>query len=167
MLNRTRGLVSVVLAVAATAIFSFPVAAQDVPAQLQPPANQQLLLRVHAKGDQIYTCKADAATAFVDAESSRRAALRQKRPALRQTFRRPFLGSERRQPRYRQSRRQRAVSRRRFHPLASGQHCGPRRKRCAVQGHHHPAHQHQRRQSPRDGLRRVARRPGTSRAVHR
>lgn len=61
MLNRTRGLVSVVRAVAATAIFSFPVAAQDVPAQLQPPANQQLLLRVHAKGDQIYNCKADAA----------------------------------------------------------------------------------------------------------
>jgi uncharacterized protein DUF3455 len=61
VLNRTRGLVSVVRAVAATAIFSFPVAAQDVPAQLQPPANQQLLLRVHAKGDQIYTCKADAA----------------------------------------------------------------------------------------------------------
>jgi hypothetical protein len=63
--NRTRGLVSlvpVVLAVAASAIFSFSTAAQDVPAPLQPPANEQLLLRVHAKGDQVYTCKNDAAT---------------------------------------------------------------------------------------------------------
>jgi hypothetical protein len=40
---------------------SFPVAAQEVPQQLQPPANEQLLLQVHAKGDQIYTCKSDAA----------------------------------------------------------------------------------------------------------
>lgn len=62
MPNRTRVLVSlvtVVLAVAAVAIFSFFVAAQDVPAPLQPPANEQLLLRVHAKGDQVYTCKTD------------------------------------------------------------------------------------------------------------
>src|SRR5271155_4435822 len=34
---------------------------QQVPQQLQPPAGEGLLLRVHAKGDQIYTCKADAA----------------------------------------------------------------------------------------------------------
>ncbi len=31
--------------------------AQEVPQQLQPPAGEQLLLRVHAKGDQVYTCK--------------------------------------------------------------------------------------------------------------
>jgi hypothetical protein len=30
---------------------------QSVPQQLQPPANEQLLLEVHAKGDQIYSCK--------------------------------------------------------------------------------------------------------------
>ncbi len=36
-------------------------AAQQVLQQLQPPANEQLLLQVHAKGDQIYTCKGDAA----------------------------------------------------------------------------------------------------------
>jgi len=60
VLNRTRGLVSIVLEVAAGAIFSLSAAAQDVPAQLQPPANEQLLLRVHAKGEQVYTCKADA-----------------------------------------------------------------------------------------------------------
>lgn len=35
--------------------------AQQLPAQLQPPADSQLLLQVHAKGDQIYTCKGDAA----------------------------------------------------------------------------------------------------------
>jgi hypothetical protein len=34
---------------------------QQVPQQLQPPAGEGLLLRVHAKGDQIYTCKGDAA----------------------------------------------------------------------------------------------------------
>jgi len=37
------------------------VAAQEVPQQIQPPAAEQLLLRVHAKGDQVYTCKADGA----------------------------------------------------------------------------------------------------------
>ena len=34
--------------------------AQQVPRQLQPPANEQLLLQVQAKGDQVYTCKNDA-----------------------------------------------------------------------------------------------------------
>jgi hypothetical protein len=41
--------------------FSFSVPAQQVPRQLQPPATEQLLLQVHARGDQIYTCKGDAA----------------------------------------------------------------------------------------------------------
>jgi hypothetical protein len=31
-----------------------------VPSQIQPPANEQLLLQVHANGDQVYTCKGDA-----------------------------------------------------------------------------------------------------------
>jgi hypothetical protein len=31
------------------------------PQQLQPPATEQLLLQVHAKGDQIYTCAGDPA----------------------------------------------------------------------------------------------------------
>lgn len=46
---------------AASAGFSFSVAAQQVPPQLQPPAGEELLLQVHAKGDQIYTCKGNAA----------------------------------------------------------------------------------------------------------
>jgi Protein of unknown function (DUF3455) len=37
--------------------------AQQVPAELQVPANEQLVVRVHAKGDQIYSCKADGAQA--------------------------------------------------------------------------------------------------------
>jgi|SRR5579872_691353 len=45
---------------ATCASFSFSVAAQQVPPQLQPPAGEELLLQVHAKGDQIYTCKGDA-----------------------------------------------------------------------------------------------------------
>jgi hypothetical protein len=37
--------------------------AQQVPQQIQPPANEQLLLQVHANGDQVYTCKGDAGQA--------------------------------------------------------------------------------------------------------
>ncbi len=44
-----------------TASAAFSLAAQQVPQQLQPPAGEQLLLQVHAKGDQIYTCKVDGA----------------------------------------------------------------------------------------------------------
>jgi hypothetical protein len=47
------------LAVAST-VLSACLAAQ-VPPQLQPSANEQFLLRVHAKGHQVYICKADAA----------------------------------------------------------------------------------------------------------
>jgi hypothetical protein len=35
--------------------------AQQLPQQLQPPANERKLLRVHGKGDQIYSCNADGA----------------------------------------------------------------------------------------------------------
>src|ERR1700722_1614613 len=41
--------------------FSFSLPAQQVPKQLEPPATEQLLLQVHAKGDQVYACKGDAA----------------------------------------------------------------------------------------------------------
>ena len=33
--------------------------AQRAPQELQPPANEQLVAHVHAKGDQIYVCKED------------------------------------------------------------------------------------------------------------
>ncbi len=60
MLNRICGFASAtLLAVASTGLLLFSVAAQQVPQQLQPPANEQLFLQVHAKGDQVYTCKAD------------------------------------------------------------------------------------------------------------
>ncbi len=35
----------------------FPMLAQNVPPQLQPPTGEQLYLTVHAKGDQVYACK--------------------------------------------------------------------------------------------------------------
>jgi hypothetical protein len=60
MVNRIDGFASVVLLAAAT-MFAIPVTAQQVPQQLRPPANEQLLLRVHAKGDQVYICKSEAA----------------------------------------------------------------------------------------------------------
>jgi hypothetical protein len=42
-------------------VLSFSSAAQQVAQQLQPAANEQLLLQVHAKGDQIYACTMDGA----------------------------------------------------------------------------------------------------------
>ena len=44
----------------ASMLLLFTARAQQVPQQIQAPANEQLLLQVHAKGDQIYTCKGDA-----------------------------------------------------------------------------------------------------------
>ena len=61
MPNRIRGFMSVVLFAAANTVLPFSIAAQEVPKQIQPPVAEQLLLRVHAKGDQVYTCKADGA----------------------------------------------------------------------------------------------------------
>ena len=37
--------------------------AQEIPPQLQPPASEQLLFQVHAKGDQVYICQ-EGATEF-------------------------------------------------------------------------------------------------------
>jgi hypothetical protein len=61
MFNRTPELAAATLLAAASASLSFSITAQQLPQQLQPPANEQLLLQVHAKGDQIYTCKRDVA----------------------------------------------------------------------------------------------------------
>src|ERR1700723_2224389 len=59
MRTAVRTLASAALFVTASTIVSSAVAAQQIPQQLQPPANEQLLLKVHAKGDQVYTCKGD------------------------------------------------------------------------------------------------------------
>ena len=61
MRNSTRRLAAAILLATASAVVVFSAAAQEVPQQIQPPANEQVLLRVHAKGDQVYTCKADGA----------------------------------------------------------------------------------------------------------
>src|SRR5437660_12395176 len=60
MRNRIHEFASAALSAAASTVLSFSVAAQQVPKQLEPPANEKLLLQVHAKGDQVYTCKSDA-----------------------------------------------------------------------------------------------------------
>jgi hypothetical protein len=59
MRQSIRFVAPIMLLVVASTILS-GLAAQ-VPQQLQPPANEHLLLQVHAKGDQVYTCKVDAA----------------------------------------------------------------------------------------------------------
>jgi len=56
-----RGTIFAALLAAVSMCLPFALAAQDVPPQLKPPSNEQLLLQVHAKGDQVYTCKNDAA----------------------------------------------------------------------------------------------------------
>ncbi len=61
MLNYNSRFASAVLLATTGAVLSCSIAAQEVPKQIQPPAAEQLLLRVHAKGDQVYTCKADGA----------------------------------------------------------------------------------------------------------
>lgn len=40
-------------------VFFISLAAQDVPDQIKPAADLQLLLQLHATGDQIYACKED------------------------------------------------------------------------------------------------------------
>jgi hypothetical protein len=41
--------------------FSLTAAAQEVPKEIQAPADTKLLMEVHAKGDQIYTCEKSGA----------------------------------------------------------------------------------------------------------
>jgi len=47
----------VALLVVGGMFFPSAASAQQVPPQIQAPANEQFLLQVHAKGDQVYTCK--------------------------------------------------------------------------------------------------------------
>ncbi len=54
-----KGFVSATLLAAASGVLLSSLAAQQIPQQLQPPANEQLLLQLHAKGDQVYTCKSE------------------------------------------------------------------------------------------------------------
>jgi hypothetical protein len=63
MRKRNLGLTFAMLLTAAITVLSIPAAAQQIPQQLQPAANEQLLFQVHAKGDQIYICQ-EGATQF-------------------------------------------------------------------------------------------------------
>ena len=63
MPQRLRILVSISLLSALILLLSSACSAQQVPAQLQPPADQHLVLQVHAKGDQVYICQ-EGATEF-------------------------------------------------------------------------------------------------------
>ena len=49
---------------AAGILFSLSANAQQVPNELQPPPNEKLLLQVHAKGDQVYSCNAVEGSQF-------------------------------------------------------------------------------------------------------
>src|SRR6201987_1076585 len=60
MRNSIFGFPSATLLAAASTVLLFSAAAQQDPRKLQPPPNEKLLFKVHAKGDQVYTCKGDA-----------------------------------------------------------------------------------------------------------
>ncbi|HEY2353186.1 MAG TPA: DUF3455 domain-containing protein [Candidatus Acidoferrum sp.] len=61
MLGPIRGFASVILLCVVSGVLSLSAGAQEVPPQLQPPPGERLLVKVHGKGDQVYTCKNDAA----------------------------------------------------------------------------------------------------------
>jgi uncharacterized protein DUF3455 len=59
MRNAIRGFATATLLAAVSTVLSLTATAQQVPQQIQVPATEKLLLEVHAKGDQVYTCKGD------------------------------------------------------------------------------------------------------------
>ena len=60
MLESICRFVGIALLAVASGSLSASATAQEVPKQLEPPVGEQLLIQVHAKGDQVYTCKNDA-----------------------------------------------------------------------------------------------------------
>ena len=70
MRHHFREIISIVTSsIFATFLFVFALAAQqstqseqqEVPPALQPPVDEKLILKLHATGDQIYTCKSEGA----------------------------------------------------------------------------------------------------------
>jgi hypothetical protein len=61
MYKAIRALALASLPIAVGLLFSLSSSGQQMPKELEPPANERLLLQVHAVGDQIYTCKGDGA----------------------------------------------------------------------------------------------------------
>lgn len=59
MYKAIRLFVPAALLLAARFLVPLSANAQDTPKDLRPPANEQFVLQVHAKGDQVYSCKAD------------------------------------------------------------------------------------------------------------
>jgi Protein of unknown function (DUF3455) len=59
--KQVHGFAFATLLTAASAGCLLSIAAQEIPQQLEPPATERVLLEVHAKGDQVYTCRSDAA----------------------------------------------------------------------------------------------------------
>lgn len=61
MRRHITGLTGGTLAAAAFFLLPFSAFAQQIPPALQAPAGETVFLEVHAKGDQVYACKADGA----------------------------------------------------------------------------------------------------------
>jgi len=160
MRNRIHGAAFAATLAVVSLTFSFSLAAQQVPQQLQPPPTEQLLLQVHAKGDQIYTCKVNAAQ-FAWTLEAPDARLFDKDG---KTFGKHFAG-----PSWEAQDGSRVTGKAVANAPSPDAdsipwllvNIVPRRRRRALPRHNHPAPQHQRRQSARDGLRRFARRPAS------
>lgn len=58
MRSETLKVAALALLFAAGIFLNLPVAAQQVPKELEPPAGERMILQVHAKGDQVYACMA-------------------------------------------------------------------------------------------------------------
>ena len=59
MIRRLAPALALVAFFVAAVLGAFAVPADQLPSELRPPANQHEILRLHAKGNQIYSCKAD------------------------------------------------------------------------------------------------------------
>jgi hypothetical protein len=61
MLESVRAFAFPLILLAVGRLPAFSGSARQLPKELKPPAHERVLLQVHAKGDQIYSCKADGA----------------------------------------------------------------------------------------------------------
>ena len=149
-----------------SATFCAATPAQEIPPQLQPPKRKTPTRSPRQRRSNLHLQKRNQQI-HLDTKSPRRRALRQRRKAGRQTFRRPQLAIHRWQQSDGKSSSQRRVARRELSPLAASKGSNPRRQRRPRKRHHNPTPKHERRQSPDHRLRRSKRRKRNPSPLHR
>jgi len=137
------------------------------PASTPALANEQLLLQVHAKGDQIYTCKSDAAQFTWTLKAPDAQLFDKDGKPFGKHFAGPSWEANDGSPCYRQSRCQYGFARRLIRFLGFSSTSSATMAAACSPRNNHPASQHQRRQSTGDRLRRFTPRPGTRSILRR